>query len=83
MIYRHCCSLALFLGAVQPAASATQERNLPDSEMLKMIDLLRDMEMIKRIDMLQEMERLEAGGAPVNNSVPRKAAPPTKKESPK
>jgi hypothetical protein len=81
MNYRHCCALALLLGTVQPAVSATKEQELPDKEMLRMIDFLRDMEMIKRMDMLREMERLEPGGAQANNSAPRKAAPLAKKET--
>jgi hypothetical protein len=81
MNYRHCGALALLLGAAQPVASATREQELPDKEMLRMIDLLRDMEMIKQMDMLREMERLEAGGAQVKNSAPTKAAPSSKKES--
>jgi hypothetical protein len=80
MNYRHCCALALLLGAVQPVASATLERDLPDKEMLRMIDMLRDMEMIKQMEMMRDLQRLEAGAAQANNSAPRKAAPSTKKE---
>jgi len=81
MNYRHCCSLALLLGAVQPVASATKERDLPDKAMLRMIDFLRDMEMIKQMEMLQDMQHLEAGGDEAKISAPRKAATATKKET--
>jgi hypothetical protein len=81
MKYHHCWSLALLLGAVQPVASATQERDLPDKAMLRMIDFLRDMEMIKQMEMLQDMQHLEAGGAQAQTSAPRKTAPTTKKET--
>jgi len=81
MNYRHGCALALLLATVQPVASATQERDLPDREMLRMIDLLRDMEMIKRMEMMRDLQRLEAGAAQANNSTPPKAVPPSKKET--
>ena len=81
MNYRHCCTLALLLGTVQPVVSATREQDLPDKEMLRMIDFLRDMEMIKQMEMLRDLQRLEAGSVQATNSVPRKAAPPSKKES--
>jgi len=81
MTYRHCYSLALLLGAVQPVASATKEHDMPDKEMLRMIDLLRDMEMIKQMEMMRDLQRLEAGAARANNGAPRKTAPAAKKES--
>jgi len=81
MNYRHGCALALLLATVQPVGSATQERDLPDREMLRMIDLLRDMEMIKRMEMMRDLQRLEAGASQANNSTPPKAVPPSKKET--
>jgi hypothetical protein len=81
MNYRHCCSLALLLGTVQPVASATRENDLPDKEMLRMIDFLRDMEMIKQMEMMRDLQHLEAGGDQAKISAPRKAAPSTKKET--
>ena len=81
MNYRYCCALALLLGTAQPAVSATKEQELPDKEMLRMIDFLRDMEMIKQMEMMRDLQRLEASPAQANNSAPRKAAPSAKKET--
>jgi hypothetical protein len=83
MNYRHYWTLALLLSAAQPVSSATQERDLPDKVMLRMIDFLRDMEMIKQMEMMRGLQQLEAGPAQANNSAPRKAAPSSKKETPK
>ncbi|MSP39986.1 MAG: hypothetical protein EXR70_15970 [Deltaproteobacteria bacterium] len=79
--FRHWSVVALLLGAFQPAAGASRQQELPDKEMLRMIDFLRDMEMIKQMEMLRDLQHLESGAVQANNNAPRKAAPSTKKES--
>jgi len=80
MKFGNCFALALLLAAA-PVSGATQDRALPDKEMLKLMEFLREMEMIKQMEMMRDLQLLEAGGAPANNSTPRKAAPATKKET--
>ena len=66
-------SLALVLAAV-PVMGATKDRELPDKEMLRMMEFLRELEMIKQMEMLREMQRIEAVGAEPKQSAPGKAA---------
>ena len=78
-MYRWMVALALFIAST--AFAATQDADLPDREMLKMMDLLREMEMIKQIDMLQDMHNFETGVAQGKNSPPQKTLPGKKKET--
>ena len=83
MKYGSRLALAFTLAATPPAVSATKEPELPDNEMLKMIEFLREMEMIKQLDLIRDMHQLDAVGVQAKDSAPRKAAPPIKKETAK
>jgi len=82
MNFGNCFVLVLLLAAA-PLNGATKDQALPDNEMLKMMEFLREMEMIKQMEMMRDLHVLEAGGAQAHDSAPRKAAPATKKETPK
>jgi len=75
--------LVLLLATAQPAPGATKEAELPDKEMLKMMDFLREMEMIKQMEMIRELDQAEAVGERAKNGTPAKSAPARKKEAPK
>ena len=83
MNYRHCLPLVTILMATPAAMGATKEQELPDKELLKMMDLLRDMEMIKQLEMIRELERAESPVEPVKNTPPQKPALAKKKEASK
>jgi hypothetical protein len=59
--------------------AATKDSELPDREMLRMMEFLRQMEMIKQMDMLRDMQHLE-GGATVSNTPVSQTRPPDKKK---
>ena len=83
MKYGNGLTLALVLAAAPPAAAATKDSEIPDKEMLRMMELLREMEMIKQLEMMRELDRAESLGEQAKNSLPQKSAPATKKEAPK
>ena len=68
--------ILLLTATVSAGRAATKDPQLPDREMLKMMEFLRHMEMIKQMEMLQDMQHLENGGAQ-----PKTAAPEKKKET--
>ena len=78
---RSLVALALFVASA--GFAATKDTEMPDREMLKMMDLLREMEIIKQIDMLQDMHNVETGGDQVKNTSPQKAGPGKNKETAK
>jgi hypothetical protein len=55
-------SLALLIAAAPPALAATKDQELPDKEMLRMMEFLKEMEMIKQMDMLRELHQVDGGG---------------------
>ncbi len=59
MILRNPLPLALLLIAVPGLFAATRETDLPDKEMLKMMEFLREMEMVKHMEMMRELDRAE------------------------
>lgn len=75
--------LALLLIAVPGLFGATREAELPDREMLKMIEFLREMEMVKQMEMMRELDRAESVGEPGKNSLAQKPAAAKTKETPK
>ena len=83
MTYRNCVSLALALAAAPPAIGATKDQELPDQEMLRMMEFLREIEMIKQLDMIRDLTRVEASGAPAKYPAAKKPTPLTKKETSK
>lgn len=74
MKYGNGLTLALMLAAAPSATAATKDQELPDREMLRMIEFLKEMEMIKQIEMMQELHRVEAVGDQVKNARPPKPA---------
>ena len=83
MRYSNYVSFALALAGATPAVSATKEPDLPDKEMLKMMEFLREMEMIKQLDLMRDMHQVDTVGVQAKDGAPRKAAPPIKKETSK
>ena len=65
-------SLALVLAAAS-AAAATKDQQLPDKEMLRMMEFLKEMEMIKQMDMLRELHHVDGVGDQVKNNRPAPA----------
>ena len=83
MKYGNGLTLALVLAAAPPAAAATtKDPEIPDKEMLRMMELLKEMEMIKQIEMMQDLHHVNPVGDQVKNAKPAKALP-AKKETPK
>jgi len=76
-------SLALLLFSPATVCSATRDAELPDKEMLKMMDFLREMEMLKQMEMMRELDQAESFGEPAKSAAPAKSAPARKKESSK
>ena len=84
MNHRRWLPLIILLIAAPAAFGATKEQELPDKEMLKMIEFLREMEMIKQLEMMRELDRAESlGGEPAKNSLPQKPALVKKTEAAK
>jgi hypothetical protein len=79
----HWLPLIILLIVAPAAYGATKEPELPDKEMLKMMDLLREMEMIKQLEMMQDMDRAGLLGDQAKNSLPQKPPSAKTKESPK
>ena len=76
--------LIILLIAAPALFGATKEPELPDKEMLKMIDFLREMEMIKQLDMMRDFDRAGLLGDQAKNPLPQKPAlAKTKEEAPK
>jgi hypothetical protein len=69
-------TLAPLLAAALSAAAATRGQEIPDKEMLRMMEFLKEMELIRQMDMLRELHQVDGGGEPVKNS---QAAPLQKK----
>jgi len=78
---RSLVALALFVASASFAA--TKDTEMPDREMLKMMDLLRDMEVIRQMDMMQDMPDVENAGDPTKGTNSQKSAPRNKKETAK
>jgi hypothetical protein len=74
-------SLVLLMASNLSAASKSDE--VPDRELLRIIELLREMEVIQRLDMLQQMDYLDSGAARSKQNPPRKTAPKKNQEAPK
>ena len=66
-------SLALALAAA-PVAGATKDQDLPDKEMLRMMEFLKEIEMIKQMDMLRELHHVDSAGK-VKTSASQRPAP--------
>ena len=75
MKYANGLTLALVLAAAPPAAAATKDQEIPDREMLRMMELLKEMEMIKQIEMMQDLHHVGPAGDPVKNAKPAKSLP--------
>ena len=75
--------LGILLIAAPAVFGATKQQELPDKEMLKMIEFLREMEMIKQLEMMRELDRAESAGEQAKNSLPQKPAPAKKTEASK
>jgi hypothetical protein len=71
-------SLALVLAAGR-AAAATKDQEIPDKEMLRMMEFLREMEMIKQMDMLRELHQVDGVSDQVKNSANQRPVPAPKK----
>ena len=69
-------TLAPLLAAAIAAPAATRDQEIPDREMLRMMEFLKEMGVIKQMDMLRELHQLGGGGEPMKNS---QAAPLQKK----
>ena len=83
VILRKPLPLVLLLIAVPGLFAATREVELPDKEMLKMMELLRDMEMVKHMDMMRELDRAESLDETGKTRVAQKPAAMKKKETSK
>ena len=81
MKHRHGLPLILVLATVQPLRGASKNQELPDKEMLRMMEFLKEMEMIKQIEMMQDLHHVDAVGEQVKNARPAKPAPGLKKET--
>ena len=73
MKFANWLSLALVF-VTAPTIGATKDQELPDKEMLRMMEFLRGMEMLKQMEMLRDMQRIETVGAEPKQSAPGKAA---------
>lgn len=83
MNHRRWLPLVMLLIAIPALFGATKQPELPDKEMLKMIEFLREMEMIKQLEMMRELDRAESLGEQAKNTLPQKPAPAKNKEAPK
>ena len=83
MKYGNYMSFAVALAAAPAAVSATKETDVPDKEMLKMMEFLKEMEMIKQLDLMRDMHQVDAVGNQAKDNTPRKPAPLIKKETSK
>jgi hypothetical protein len=83
MNHRNWLPLTLLLATAQPALGATKETQLPDKEMLQIMEFLREMEMVKQMEMMRELDHVESVGEQAKNSAPPKPSPVKKKEPPK
>jgi len=75
--------LGLPLFVAPPVLSATRQADLPDKEMLKMMDLLREMEMIRQLEMMRDLDRADALGETAKGALPAKPNVAQKKEAPR
>jgi hypothetical protein len=73
--------LALLLIAVPGLCAATREAELPDREMLKMMEFLREMEMVKHMEMMRQLDRVESLGETGKTTVAQKPAAAKKRET--
>lgn len=71
----------LLAAAVSAGVAATKDPQVPDREMLKMMELLRQMDMIKQMELLRDMQHLENGGAEPKPTAPPTTTPGKKKEA--
>jgi len=74
MNHCHWLPLVTVLIAAPAIFGATKEQDLPDKEMLKMIEFLREIEIIKQQEMLRELNRAELLRGPAKSSPPPKPA---------
>lgn len=72
--------LLLMLLLDPTALAATKQDELPDREMLRMIDFLRDWEMIKNMEMMRELQAMEQAGDRGSKTATQKTLPGVKKE---
>jgi hypothetical protein len=75
--------LVLLLIAVPGLIAATREAELPDKEMLKMMEFLREMEMVKHTEMMRDLDRAESLDETGKSRVAQKPAAAKKKETSK
>ena len=75
--------LALLLIAVPGLFAATREAELPDREMLKMLEFLREMEMVKHMEMMRQLDRAESLGETGKTRVAQKPPAAKMKETSK
>ena len=81
MTFAKCFTLVLLLAAA-PLSGATMDQQLPEKELLRMMEFLREIEMIKQMEMMRDLQQVETSGAQARQSAPRGAAP-AKKETAK
>lgn len=81
MKYSNGLTLALLLATAPSATAATKDQELPDREMLRMMEFLKEMEMIKQIELIQDLHHVDAVADQVKNTKPPKTAPAQKKET--
>lgn len=81
MKYGNGLTLALVLAAAPSATAATKDQELPDREMLRMMEFLKEMEIIKQIEMMRDLHHVDPVADQVKNARPPKPAPAQKKET--
>jgi len=72
MKYGNGLILALVLAVAPAIAAATKDQEIPDREMLRMMELLKEMEMIKQLEMMRELHHVDPVGDQVKNAKPAK-----------
>jgi hypothetical protein len=79
--FRRSWVLLVLFGAVIGRA-ATDDKQHPDREMLRMMDFLREMEMLKQMEILRDMHAVESlTDNEVRNTHPSKPPAARKKEA--
>ena len=79
--FRRSWVLLVLFGAVIGRA-ATDDKQHPDREMLRMMDFLREMEMLKQMEILRDMHAVERlADDQVRNTNRSKSPPARKKEA--
>ena len=65
--------ILVFLLFYPAAFAGTREQELPDREMLKIMELLREWEMIKNFDLMRQLDNLDRTEDPAAETVSQKA----------